>query len=1165
MTRVLKIVMHGFKSFARRTEINFDNSFNCVLGPNGSGKSNVLDAICFVLGKSSAKGLRAEKSSNLVYNGGKKNDPAKEGKVSIYFDNTNKTFPSEEKVVKITRIVRQNGSSKYKINDKTRTRQQVVDLMAIAKINPDGYNIILQGDIGKFVEMSGGEKRSIIEEISGISVYEDKKEKALRELNRVEERLNEANIILKERKSYLKDLKGDRDQAQKYKELNDKIRQNKATYLKIQIDRKQKSKDKHEETIAKHRGAFDKFQETIAKSKEQIKQNRDKINEISKEVEEKGDKDQVRLQKEIEGIRVEIATNKTKIQSHRSEIDRIAHRKSQIQEDLKEVEGKIGELDGKVETLTERKKRREQERKELDSKIAEFKKKHKLDSDTAEIDKKIEEIDEESEKKQSEIQKLRERQQELLREQDKIEYQLASIDEQVSKVKEIEKEHKKELQRLQDMRSNFKKATLSLNKALDRSSTLAAEIKNCETKLHALREQHSKLTVKNAQIKETNAGNIAIQKILEMKKKEKGIYGTVGELGEVQSKYSQALEVAAGPRIRSIVVESDAVAAKCIKYLKTNKLGTATFLPLNKINPAESKASTKYTNISGCHGDASKLVKFDPKYKKIFSYVFGNTIVVDNIDVARRIGVGKARMATLTGDLVEQTGAMQGGYRKKSKGAGSFKEKELTTDLESVESKMAELEAAMSAYLKEKDSNEKEIVKLREEKATLEGDIIKTEKSLHLKSDDLDASMHTKKKLQTDLQAIEKDAQKILNDISRMNKELANMRVERQKLRAKVTSLKNPRLLAELNTFEERRRELTEELISIDAEIKGIKSQKQDIFGRDKENSSKTIKDIDKESASFKADIKKLEDTIKAQEKELKEKEKAQEKFYKKYKSLFAERSKLNDEISKIEIETAKVEEKSRQEEYKINTLQLELAKINAELGALQEDFQEYEGVSLDMKKREEDLKSEIKEFEKLKDKIGNVNLRALEIYESVEQEYNKLLEKHDKLSKEREDVLSMINEIETKKKGLFMETFNAINENFKRIFQTLSTKGKAYLEIENPENPFEAGLSVRVKLTGSKFMDIRSLSGGEKTMTALAFIFSIQEYEPATFYVMDEVDAALDKRNSETLSDLVKEYSKKAQYIIISHNDTIISNASSLFGVSMDEHGISKIVSLKI
>jgi chromosome segregation protein len=269
--------------------------------------------------------------------------------------------------------------------------------------------------------------------------------------------------------------------------------------------------------------------------------------------------------------------------------------------------------------------------------------------------------------------------------------------------------------------------------------------------------------------------------------------------------------------------------------------------------------------------------------------------------------------------------------------------------------------------------------------------------------------------------------------------------------------------------------------------------------------------------------------------------------------------------LSKFENNLYKTEEKRRNIESSLNKLSLDNAKVSAELQGLLEEFKEFEGVVLFKSKEKEKIKKEIWEFEKMVKDIGAVNMRALEIYDQVQKEYNNVLEKKAKLKQEKEDVLIMMNEIETRKKDLFLNTYEAINDNFKDKFSHLTTKGEATLELEDPETVFEGGLNIKVRLTGKKYLDIRSLSGGEKTMTALAFLFAVQDHEPAPFYVLDEVDAALDKRNSEKLAQLIRQYVNKAQYVVISHNDGVISEADNLYGVSMNEHGISKIVSLSI
>ncbi|MBI2136624.1 chromosome segregation protein SMC [Candidatus Woesearchaeota archaeon] len=1165
MTKINKMVLHGFKSFAKRTELLFGERFNCILGPNGSGKSNIGDALCFVLGRSSAKALRAEKSSNLIYNGGKAKKPASFGEVSIHFDNSKKSFPVEDQEIKVTRIVKQSGQSAYKINDKIKTRNEIVELLSAAKINPDGYNIVLQGDIIRFVEMSAIERRQIIEEISGMGVYEEKKEKALKELDRVDEYLKEAEIILAERNTYLKELKKERDHAMKYKELSDKVNTNKASYLHLKIQKHEKAKQKLQDEIAESKKKLEKLQAEADEQKKQIEEKKNSITQITNEIEQKGEKEQVSMQKEIEKLKVDVATQKTKIDTYKNEIVKVKQRKQQLLSDLKDNEENIAKLTREKDALAKDVHKKNSEMQLVEQQLKKFKEKRGIDAAT-DIDKQIEDLDKLSDEKQKEITQLREQQQNMLREKDKCEFQLNNIEEQIKKVKEVEKDNAEQITELKNKKSLFKNTILDLNSVLTKDSELAASLGDARRRLLASQEEHSKLNARSMVVKESSMQNIAVKKILECKSKNtiRGIHGLVSDLGKVNAKYSLALEVAAGNRIQSIVVDDDKVAADCIKYLKNNRLGTASFIPLNKIKTPEMNAEIKkILKAEGVHDLCTNLVKYEPQYKNVFLHVFGDTIVVNNIDVARRIGIGNARMSTIDGDLCENTGVMRGGFREKKHGIG-FKEENLDKDIEHCESLIEDLQTKISRQEKEREMNEKEISKFRGLKANLEGDIITMEKTLHLEESDLTVSSELKQNLKNKIKQSDSEMQKLMQKISDANKELANCKIKRQELRDKITSLRNPTILAELNSYEQKKQQLRDGITHTNAEIKNMDAQ-LGMISAERDKISAILKQHDKEIEIFNADNDVLVKAIKKGEEQLKQKEQAQKEFHTKFKGLFSKRSTLSEEINKLENKIESVREVHRDNELKTNTVQLEHAKVAAELAGLNQELSQYQGVKLDASKTEEAFKHEIDKFEKMVSNMDAVNLKALEIYDTVEREYNSLLEKKDKLGSEKDSVLKMIAEIEERKKDIFMNTFNVLNNNFKQIFSTLSTKGEASLIIENPKNIFEAGVRILVRLTGAKFLDIRSLSGGEKTLTALAFIFSIQEHDPHSFYILDEVDAALDKNNSEKLSKLIRQYVSKAQYLVISHNDSLISEADILYGVSMNEHGVSNVASLKL
>ncbi|MBN1645294.1 hypothetical protein JW851_04660, partial [Candidatus Woesearchaeota archaeon] len=1079
------------------------------------------------------------------------------------FDNSKRVFPIEDDVVKVSRIVKPNGVSRYRINGKTKTRQEVVELLGIAKINPDGYNIILQGDIVRLVEMSPIERRQIIEEIAGISVYEEKKNRALKELERVEQKLNEAGIILKERQTHLRELKKDRDQALKYRELNDKITQNKASYVKKRMNKKEAELKEIEKRADNRRKKLEKLQSEVKSFRDKISEKKNLIQEISKEIEEKGGTEQVALQKEVEKLRVDIATLKTKIASHKNEIGRINQRKEQLKLNFEELEKKTSFISEQRKEFKEKQIFFDANAKELNEKIYAFKKKHKLD-ESGEIEQKVEMIDKSAEKKQAEIQSLREKQQSLLREKDKNEFQIQAIDDQIKKVRSLERKHKDEIEVLKKKKGQFKKLVLELNEFLNQDSENAVVLSGLKRDVFSKREQLEKLKVKNAGIKEHLSANIAVKKIFENRNRLGEIHGTVSELGTADEKYSLALEIAAAQKINSIVVESDKVAADCIKFLKKNKFGVAAFLPLNKIRQVNVKQETKdLAKQPGVVGLAVDLIDFDPKFRNVFSYVFGNTLVVNSIDVARKIGVGKVKMVTLDGDLVEFSGAMIGGFRHKKQ--RSFKQKDLTDDINVLEKTIKSDTKEIDRCEKERMANELKINKLRELKANLEGDIIKTEKSLHLDSTDLEANQQYKEELHKKIESNNKEIEKIENMIADETQVLTRLKIEKQTLRNQISELRNPRLLAELNSFEQKKKEFGEEKIKVDAELKNLDLQEKEMVGRDKENTLKVMKELEKEEKTFSDEIKNFDSEIKTSSSSLKKKEKQQEVLHTQFKDLFNKRNKASDEINEFESKIFGVEDNSRKVEISVNTLSIEEARLKAEFAGMEAEFAQYDGIELNMNKSEEELKREISSFERMMSNIGSVNMRALEIYETVEKEFNILIEKKTSLSKEKDDVLILMNEIEASKKDLFMDALETVNKNFRDIFQNLSTKGDAFLELENPEQPFEEGMRIKVKLTSEKFMDIRGLSGGEKTLTALAFLFAIQEHEPASFYVLDEVDAALDKTNSEKLAKLIRDYCKKAQYVVISHNDAVISEGDVLYGVSMKpETGLSAVVSLK-
>lgn len=1156
MTTITKITAKGFKSFANKTELVFGDKFNCILGPNGSGKSNVVDLICFILGKTSAKSLRAEKSANLIFNGGKKGKAAKEAEATIEFCNKAKKFASKEDNIRVTRVLRDNGTSIYKINDKTCTRQQVVDLLKSAKVDPEGHNILLQGDVIHFMEMKPLERRLIIDQISGISVFEEKKEKCLGELQKVDAKLNEAEIILTEREANLRELKKERDQAIKFKQLQETLKDYKATHINNQIKSKNEKLTEVEKSLKEQESKINEYNKLITELKASIEEHKNNIKEINKEIEEKGEKEQLILRKQIEELKTTIVKSSTRLDVCVTEIEKIKSRKLQLNDNQKELESKIKELEEKKANITRKFNLLKQEEADAEKDIQEFKKKNNL-GDFKDINKVLENLETEIETSLKNISKLQEEKQSIIRNKDQIEFQLKDINEKLRDLKGTGKSEN--FVKLKELKQKFKDTTIKLTKFMNDDSSLAAQLQSLRQNLLYTNEELAKLMTKQASIKERIAGDMATRKILEQRNKIRGIFGAVSELGQVPSKYSVALEIAAGQRIQSIVVDSDATAQKCIEFLKESKLGTATFLPLNKIKGRDIPPETKQI-LSQTEGLAIDLVKFDPRYKNIFSYVLGPTVVIKDINIGRKIGIGKARMVTIDGDLLDVSGAMVGGYRQKSRGLG-FQEEEVDSQIPKLESEIERYQEKLNVIESKRLENENTLFKLREEKAILETEIVQLEKSMGLNSTSLETLTQDKSKLEEQINELNNQQKEIELKIINANKELTTLKEDKNKTREKLS---NPELRKKLEDLEAHKLEVKSDGIELEAQCRNLDLQISSVLHPEVLKSTNILKQHEKELEEFKNEMDSLNQILKERQRELKEKENLEKKYYGQFKELVTKRNRLEEKIQGKETGIVREEEKIKSVQQRLNNTVVDRAKVVAEIEGLQKEFEPLQEAKIKRGIAAEELLPLIKETEREINKIGNVNLRALEVYEEIEKELGHLTDKVTKLKTEKDDVLGMISEVEGKKKEVFLKTYNKIEKTFKGIFESLTTKGEAHMELENPETIFDGGVDFKVKLTGNKFLDVKSLSGGEKTMCALAFIFSLQEFEPSPFYLLDEVDAALDKKNSELLSKLIKKYADKAQYIVISHNDTIINEADQIYGVSMQD-GVSKVVSLKI
>lgn len=829
-TMINRITMQGFKSFNRRVSVPLLMGFNVFCGPNGVGKSNIVDAVCFVLGRTSAKSMRADRLHELIFHGGEGKSAAKQAIVTLYLDNANKAFQFEDEEVSVTRKVNVKGVSVYKLNGRTTTRQRVLELLSAARIYPDGHNIVLQGDITNIIEMNPIERREIIDEISGIAEYNDKKEKANRDLGQVDQKLREAEILISERYERFKRLETERNAAVRYQNLQKQLALLNASLAHKKV-----------ETLEKG----------LSKANEELEQKQMQV--------EKAD---------------------SKIEELEAEIDRREEAMRDLADKLIDMSKRVGE---------------EKAVSELRSRMLVTE--NRIDSDLREIER---------------------------------------------------------LTALTD-------------------------------KLEALESRKAELT-----------GELPRAVAAVLKLKLRGVHGIVKDLIEAPEKYSVAIEIAAGRHLYDIVVDSDDVASYCIDYLKRERIGRATFLPLNKIRPRIFK-NTKLLSRPGAVGVASKLIKYNTRYMAAVEFVFGGTLVVESLEAARGIGIGSARMVTLDGDLIEHSGAMVGGH-----------------------------------YIR----------------------------------------MHPK---------------------------------------TIATSTAD-----ELSSYGDQRRKLEEEVELLRAELKDMEKR----LGKYAKS----------EPAKEMLDLEKLRVTSDREMDELRTKRK----------EAYEHKVRLQTDLNRLNIEKAKAEAESQSARIEVSQYG-KMEYIDESVPALQRFI----------KKAADELQA-----------IGLVNLKAIEEYELFRSQFDEYKRKYEKILEEKKAVLDMITEIEGKRMEVFYGCLKIVSQHFTNIFRKM-TNGNASLQLEDSSN-LESGLLIQANPEGKRMLNIDSMSGGEKSLTALAFIFAIQEYKPAPFYILDEVDAALDKENSQRVAELIKALSQDEQIVMITHNDQTIKYGDRVYGMTM-ERGESKILGVEL
>ena len=1180
MVHIEKISLRGFKSFGnQRVGIPISKGFTAIVGPNGAGKSNVVDGLCFVLGRMSTKSMRAERFSDLIWVGNENFPPGSYAEVSLHLNNSDRKLPLDESKVVISRRVDRSGRSVYRTNKKRMARNEIVDLLAMAGIFPEGYNIVLQGDITKFTKMTPLERRLLIDELSGIAEYDLKKEKSLRELSKAEENIRATNLVIDEVLSQLRRLERERDEAVRYQDL---ITQVKEMRWQFQNNQLRKYRERYEailERTGKGSERIEEIEDEIGKINSEIERKRERQEELERTIEKRQEIDQERVGKQTEEVRAQIVRAQENFKNTEENLERQRQNYRRLEEDMESIAEKVKEKKNKVRVL-------ESQRGNITSSL------EGLRSEQASLQKKISGLEEDNSKLREELASVEAglseaRATDLIARQNN---SRASMDlnrarEELTYLQRSVKDESGRMEGLKKKRINVENDISNLESELssltEEIGELGGDLEGYSRSLSGVEKdlegKSSEETRMEAFLKASKDSKNSVRKAISylLEKREEGgidgVVGTISELAKVPERFSVPISAATGHLSDYLVVESRDVAARCIKLLKDNRIGWANFIPIKELERLNSKPDAASLKERGVVGLALNLVEFNEELKSLYDFVLGRTVVTESLDFSNSLP-RKFRTVTMDGEVLDPSGIISGGYYDASDpGLGpmlSFNEKDLSTIRQEVESlkverkeisrtvnelrsslltkekKRAEVEASITGKRSDRDVLDREIAELESKMGDMKRSVEEAGKKLKELEAQTENSELTAKNAGRALAEAEKKRDELLHEIESPELKRLDMDVREvsaktsqkvesdSKLRADMVALKR-----EIEYLEESRKRMKEDLKNIKQAMSGLKVV-LDKIGKDIPVLDKELSHLIASEGDIREEIKQLRSIIFAEKHDLSE-------LVQKRDSLVEDKNRLSVDINSSVYERSQLD-------LQIHSLEHELSLVDYE----------YEPVELDDL---ETISKRVTVLEAEKSKLEPVNMRAIEAYEETEEKFNEYKERRDKVLEEREAILQFMSEIETKKKQVFMEAFENIAVNFESIFEKLSPGGAGKLLLENYEDPFEGGLEIEAKPAGKELSVIDSMSGGEKALTALAFIFAVQGYKPSPFYILDEIDAHLDDDNVKRVAELVAETSKGSQFIVVTLRDSMMAQADELIGVGMEDNGVTKVVGVRM
>lgn len=1166
-----RIYMHGFKSFAEPVTIEFHPGITCIVGPNGSGKSNISDAIRWVLGEQSPKMLRGGKMQEVIFAGTQNRKSRGMAEVILTIDNETGILPIEYNEVAITRRMYRSGESEYYINGNQCRLRDIRELIMDTGIGVDGYSIIGQGKIADIVSNKTESRREIFEESAGVVMYRSRKAEAERKLENASGNLDRVNDIIDEIEGRIGGLEEDSRKASEYLVLRERYRELEINITIRNVEGTEEKLQELEEEIKSIKDAGDTLAQKKAQTDSQESELRQRLTALDSIIDSSREK--------VLEIVNEIGEVTNRLQVNREKLSAIEKNRIRINDEIKDLEERFDMENENIRNVE--KNRGKTEAKYLRAQALLEKKTSELEEKTALVSDALERIDEAKSMVFAHSRTASEKRAEAAG--------MAGIIETLDKRKaQIERE--KNAETGGTGRDEYDRLKAEEAELVSLSEKTAEEIRVQKQKREKLRRDEADIS-KSVEEQRIAAGRInARKKTIEemesnyegynsavrfiMKKKPEGIYGTAAELMQVPEGMETAVETALGAGMQNVICADDATAKRAVSLLKAEKAGRLTFIPLSSVRYTKPDVNI---DMKGFLGFADEIVSFDEKYRAAYEYLLSRTVIVDNMDnavtMSAKIKKG-LRFVTTDGDVVSGAGTITGGkYRNKSADLLSRK-----AEIEKLSSQLAEIENKIGEDERLKENIRKEAAASTEETEKKEAYARELETALIQKRSEIKACESTAASAQERIR--KQDAE--LEDIKMQKAQAAEMaarlgkEADEEAEKAAAAEAGIDALQAEYEAEKQSLEDTSEEIVKARIEVTACESEKngfESLKRRIQNAIDEITADIDaREEQLQQLDEQKQEilaDEASAEEIEAMEKQKAE--LQETVSAASAEKEQVNVKMEEISRQQKVFESESSALNDRMYSADIRKAKLETQLDSLKERIWENFEMSYvqALEYRTEDfvMSKAVKENRETKQKIadlGDVNIGAIEEYRKVSERYKFLTEQRSDISGSMDDLRGIIEDMDRTIRERFKENFNNVADNFESVFRELFGGGQARLVLDDPDNPLESNIDIVAQPPGKKLQNINLLSGGEKTMTAIAMMFAVLKTKPTPFCILDEVEAALDDANIERFSRYLKNFSG-IQFALVTHQKATMEHADVLYGVTMPEQGVSKVLSLKL